>query len=293
MPFAPSRRAFGCAGTHRGTGRLGGPRSGPGGNVFDQPSQGRGWQAAGAVTSDERLAAQTGKADRAAFEQLWDRHYRGVLAFCRQILGRREDAEDAVQQTFLSAYRALGRGATPRRFRPWLYAIARNQCLALRDERAKEVLGDVEVEAPDTLPAIVERRQEIRQLLCDMQRLPQDQRAALALSTLRPLKHEDIAQVLGCSRNEVKALVFQARASLGASRRGRETPCVAVRAELARSPRAALRRTTIRRHVRDCASCGAFRDELRRRREIGALILMLPASVDLKERAMELVFGAA
>src|SRR4051794_17902161 len=171
--------------------------------MLDQPSHGRGWQAAGAVTSDERLAARTGKADRAAFEQLWERHHRGLLAFCRQMLGRREDAEDAVQQTFLSAYRALGRGATPERFRAWLYAAARNECLAVRAARAGETLTEIDIEDSEALPALAERRQEVREMLIDMQLLPEQQRAAIALSTLRPLKHADIAHVLGCSCNEV------------------------------------------------------------------------------------------
>jgi RNA polymerase sigma factor (sigma-70 family) len=257
--------------------------------MLDQPSHGRGWLAA----SDERLAALAGRADREAFEQLWKRHHRGLLAFCRQMLGRREDAEDAVQQTFLSAYRALGRGAAPLRFRPWLYAAARNQCLELRKARAGEMLADVVVVETEALPALVERRQEIRELLVDMQQLPEEQRAALALSTLRPLKHDEIAHVLGCSRNEVKALVFRARASLADSRRGRETPCTEIREELARSPRTALRRTVVRRHLRHCDACGAFRAELRRQRDVGALILLLPPTADLKDRAMELVFGAA
>jgi RNA polymerase sigma factor (sigma-70 family) len=260
--------------------------------VLDQPFLGRGWEAAGTATSDERLAALAGD-DRAAFEQLWERHHRGVLAFCRQMLARREDAEDALQQTFLSAYGALDRGATPRRFRAGLYAAARNQCLALREARAEEMLADVEVEGSEALPVVVERREEIRAMLADMGGLPEAQRAALALSALRPMKHEEIGRVLGCSRDEVKALVFQARAALASSRRGRETPCAEIRAQLTRSRRSALRRAVVRRHLVQCKACRAFREELRHQREIGALILMLPPSVGLKEKVMELVFGTA
>ena len=262
--------------------------------MLDQPFRGRGWQAARAATSDERLAALAA-ADRTAFEQLWERHHRGVLAFCRQMLGRREDAEDAVQQTFLAAYRALGRGTKPRHFRAWLYAAARNHCLAVREAGAEEMLADVEVDVEDSasLPAVVERREEIRQMLGDMRSLPEDQRAALALSTLRPMKHEDIARVLDCTRAEVKALVFQARASLASSRREREIPCAEIRRQLAASQRSALRRAVVRRHLRQCAACRAFRYELRHQREIGALILLLPPSADLKRHAMELVFGGA
>jgi RNA polymerase sigma factor (sigma-70 family) len=257
--------------------------------MLDQPSHGRGWLAA----SDERLASLAGRADRAAFEQLWERHHRGLLAFCRQMLGRREDAEDAVQQTFLAAYKALGRGAVPKRFRAWLYTAARNQCLAMRRARAGETLADVDIEEAQSLPALVERRQEIRDLLRDMQSLPEEQRTALALSTLRPLRHDDIARVLGCSRDEVKALVFRARTSLADSRLGRDTPCSEIREALVWAPKAAPHRTVVRRHLRHCDACGAFRANLRRQLEAGSLIPLLAPSAGLTDRAMELVFGSA
>jgi hypothetical protein len=80
---------------------------------------------------DERLVAQIrggdGPAARTAFEVLYDRHHRGVLAFCRHMLGSFEEAEDAVQHTFSSAYRALLRDDREIALRAWLYAIARNR----------------------------------------------------------------------------------------------------------------------------------------------------------------------
>ena len=58
--------------------------------------------------SDERLGELVARGDQAAFEVLFDRHHGGVLALSRQLLGSAEEAEDATQQTFLSAYKALG-----------------------------------------------------------------------------------------------------------------------------------------------------------------------------------------
>ena len=77
---------------------------------------------------DSRLAARVRAGDEAAFEVLYDRHHASLLAFCRHMLSSREDGEDALQQTFLRAHRALRAGRLPDAVRPWLFAIARNRC---------------------------------------------------------------------------------------------------------------------------------------------------------------------
>src|SRR3954454_16254319 len=73
--------------------------------------------------SDEALVDLVRRGDDAAFEVLYDRYHRGILAFCRHMLGSREESEDAVQQTFLSAYDAMRRSSRPLQARPWLYTI--------------------------------------------------------------------------------------------------------------------------------------------------------------------------
>ena len=80
---------------------------------------------------DERLATLVAAGDSAAFETLYDRHHAALLAFCRHMLGSREDGEDALQQAFVRAHRSLAAGRTPDAVRPWLYAIARNRCLSM------------------------------------------------------------------------------------------------------------------------------------------------------------------
>src|SRR5262245_51928638 len=89
----------------------------------------------GAV-GDDRLVARVRAGDDAAFEAIYDRYYRGLLSFCRHMLGSRHEAEDALQHSFASAYRALRGGSSAIELRPWLYTIARNRCLsALRSQR--------------------------------------------------------------------------------------------------------------------------------------------------------------
>src|SRR2546423_11328619 len=86
---------------------------------------------------------------------LYDRHYGRVLSYCQWRLGRREDAEDAAQTTFLNAHRALGRGTTPRSEGSWLLAIAHNVCLARwRAERSRpaEVAQEPETMAAFAAP---------------------------------------------------------------------------------------------------------------------------------------------
>ena len=95
---------------------------------------------------DSRLAARVHRGDAAAFEVLYDRHHRALLSFCRHMLGNAEDGEDALQQTFLRAHKALVAGQLPDAVRPWLFAIARNRCktmLAARREACVPV-DDVE-----------------------------------------------------------------------------------------------------------------------------------------------------
>ena len=90
--------------------------------------------------SDEQLVARLRAGDDAAFEAIYDRYARGVLAFCVHALGSREAAEDVLQLTFVSAFRALRGGERDISLRPWLYTIARNRCVSeLRARRDLDI----------------------------------------------------------------------------------------------------------------------------------------------------------
>ena len=80
---------------------------------------------------DRRLAQLAAEGDERAFEVLYDRHHRALLGFCRHMLRSGDEAEDALQQTFLRAHRALVSHGPPTDLRPWLYTIARNHCRTL------------------------------------------------------------------------------------------------------------------------------------------------------------------
>src|SRR4051794_5383934 len=218
----------------------------------------------------------------AAIEALFDRHHRGVLGFCRHMLGSAEEAEDAVQHTFLAAYRELVGTAKPIQLRPWLYTIARNRCLTALRTRSRQAVGELQEPPTEHLAAEVERRQDLRALLGDVSALPDEQRAALVLSELGDMPHEEIAAVLGCRREKVKALVFQARTSLIASRSAREASCADIRELLANLTGGSLRRNEVRRHVAECAGCREFRHQIRRQRRDLAVVLPVAPTVGLK-----------
>jgi RNA polymerase sigma factor (sigma-70 family) len=242
--------------------------------------------------SDERLVAYVRDGSEAAFEVLFDRYYRGLVGFCLHMLGSVEEAEDAVQHTFLAAFSRIVNTDRRVELRPWLYTVARNRCLTLLHARRERPGIPLTEPATEHLFAEVQRREEVRDLLGDLARLPEDQRAALLLAEAGAMPHTEIAAVLGCPQTKVKALVFQARSSLSATRTARATPCKEIREQIATLPGRALRRRTIRRHLPDCAGCREFRDEVLRQRRALAVALPLAWSLALKEAVMAALFGA-
>jgi RNA polymerase sigma factor (sigma-70 family) len=232
--------------------------------------------------SDGALVAGVRGGDDAAFEALYDRYHRNLLAFCRHMLGSREEAEDALQQSFMAAYRALRGGDAVVGLKPWLYTIARNRCLSVLRARRDEVALDDRAATTEGLAAEVDRRADLRMLVRDVQRLAPDQRAALVLFELGDHSHEEIATVLGVRREKVKALVFQAREALMGWRAARETPCAQVREQLATLSGSALRRATIRRHVEQCPACAGYEAEVGRQRAALAIALPVVPAAGLK-----------
>ena len=228
---------------------------------------------------DARLATLVAQGDAAAFEALYDRHHAPLLAFCRHMLGNREDAEDALQQAFLRAHRALCAGSVPDALRPWLYAIARNRCRTLLAARRDLAVPTDELEPSfDGLSDDVRRRSELRELVSDIGRLPEDQRGALVLAELGDLSHPEIAAVIGCPPGKIKALVFQARSTLIAEREARCTPCEEIRGELEVAKGGGLRRGLLRRHLSHCQPCRAYRLAVSRRGGLASILPVAPTA---------------
>jgi RNA polymerase sigma factor (sigma-70 family) len=164
--------------------------------------------------SDERLVELARDGSEAAFAAIVERYRRAMLRGCRRVLPESR-AEDAVQQSFISAWRALERGDAVADLHAWLMRIARNTALnALRvsgydyDELRDSLRGS---EAPQSE---LERRDVVRQTLAGLAALPERQRDALMRSALEGASHAEIAQALGLSEGATRQLVMRARATM-------------------------------------------------------------------------------
>src|SRR4051794_5336161 len=245
--------------------------------------------------TDKRLVDLVRQGDAAAFEVLYDRYHLRILSFCRHMLGSQPDGEDATQHAFVALHRHITADARPVDVKPWLFQVARNRCLSLIRSRREHADVDDPVIQPATegLADSVQRRSDLRDLLGDLQQLPEEQRAALLLSSLGDLSGDEIADVVGCRPQKVKALVFQARTSLMNEREARDTDCQVVREQLATLTGGALLRGALRKHVRQCDGCRAFRDHTRKQREAMALLLPVIPTLGLKAATMSAAVGGA
>jgi RNA polymerase sigma-70 factor (ECF subfamily) len=150
---------------------------------------------------------------------LFDQHASMVLGLCRLLLRDHHEAEDAAQQTFVSAYRSMLRGSDPRDPAPWLAAIARNECRArIRKRMRAPIAIDGEIEAqladPEDLVEVADRRAELAEITTAMADLPTRQREAVALRDFLGLSYEEVASTLSVSVPVVESLLFRARRRL-------------------------------------------------------------------------------
>jgi RNA polymerase sigma-70 factor, ECF subfamily len=156
--------------------------------------------------ADWLAAAQRG--EPWALERLYHRHQSQVYSLCLRLLQRPDDAEDAVQATFVRAFRALPRFRGQSSPRTWLYRIATNEALSmLRRRRDTPTLVEERVAAPDGAAGVVERL-AVRAALA---RLTPEHRAILVLRLWEELSYEEIATVLSLSLPAVKMRLCRAR----------------------------------------------------------------------------------
>jgi RNA polymerase sigma factor (sigma-70 family) len=246
------------------------------------------------LASDERLVTlvrRGGRAGATAFEVLYERHVRGLLSFCVYMLGSRDDAEDAVQAAFAAAHRSLLSNGREVTVRPWLFAIARNECIDILRKRRPTVELNGEPATTGDPVRTFQLREEVRGLFEDVRRLPERQRAALVLAEVDGLTQAQIGGILGVRSEQVKAYVYQARTNLISDRGAREADCAEIREQLATSRGPALRRTRIRRHTRSCEGCRAYAESVRhQQRELTALVPVMP-TIELKYRVLEQLVG--
>jgi RNA polymerase sigma factor (sigma-70 family) len=238
------------------------------------------------LQGDAKLIAMARSGNPGAFETIVDRYQGRLLGFCRQMLGSTEDAEDVLQEVFVNAYRAMLADEREINLRPWLYRIARNRSL----NHLRKPTADAQ-ESMDMVPAVeasstaerVHNREEFRQLLCDVKKLPETQRSALLLREMDALSYEEIAAAMDTTVPSVKSLLVRARISLAEASQARLLTCGEVRIELSEAAEG-LRKVSgpVRRHVRECDECADFRSQVRSNEKALAALFPAGALVALK-----------
>jgi RNA polymerase sigma factor (sigma-70 family) len=174
------------------------------------------------TSADDELVARFRTGDDGPFDEI-HRRYRGpLIAFARRMLrGTGHDADDIVQDAFLRAYRGLRVTDRPMALRPWLYMIVRNRALdELRGPQRSAGFDEefaLNAVATSDAASCAEERDEMRQIVAEIARLPERQRMALVLREFDGCSHVETARRLQTTVPATKSLIIRARSNLSAA----------------------------------------------------------------------------
>jgi RNA polymerase sigma factor (sigma-70 family) len=155
-----------------------------------------------------------------AIEVLHEEFAQRLFAYAMSMLRNREDAEDAVQTTFMNAYNSLSDGRAPRQEASWLFRIARNVCLnRIRTHTRKPAgsLDGIDVASSRGVEDQLDQHLHAVALRAALERLPEQQRKAIVLRELQGATYAEIADALDTTQGAVESLIFRARRQLATS----------------------------------------------------------------------------
>ena len=224
-------------------------------------------------------ALNGGVREDGAFEELYGSYALNVYRYVFAVLGQQADAEDATQQTFLNAYRALRRGERPEQPERWLITIAHNTCRE-RYRHAQRRPREVSLDEAMTIAGFEDdsptTAEELKQALLV---LPETQRSALVMRELEGRSYAETAAALRISNTALGTLLFRARESL---REQLEEPLSCSDAARAISMQLdgtlpSKERRLLRAHLRTCEACGSLARSRRARKRPFRGLLSLPS----------------
>ena len=168
------------------------------------------------VQADAALIARVGSGDSAACRSLMEAHLGRVHSFAWRMLGDPGEAEDVVQEVFLRLWRQAGEWRAEARVGTWLHRVAHNLCIdRLRIRRGN--IGEEPPDLPDPAPgpaAEQQRAQVARRVEAALARLPERQRAAIALVHYQELGNIEAADIMGISVEAMESLLSRGRRGL-------------------------------------------------------------------------------
>lgn len=177
------------------------------------------------MLSDENLSQQVLSGDTAAFEELMNRYKRSIFTIAYRMMGNYHEAEDICQEVFITVFNKMYQFDSNKKFAPWINRIAVNTCISTLRKRNKVVslsfdetyipgndqeLNDL-YEDPHLIIEQQELKAEIEEALLE---LPESYRVVLILRYQLDLKNQEIAEVIGASRENVDVKIHRARKAL-------------------------------------------------------------------------------
>ena len=151
------------------------------------------------------------------FSDLYRAHLRDVYSYAYYRIGNHHDAEDLTEQTFLQAYRHFERAQREshgRPLRPWLIRIAHNLAANYYRDRSRRPTTQLEdasvISAPLDTEDLVESREEVKEVLSGVSKLPEDRREALIMRFALGMDNREIARAMGRSEGATKVLLHRA-----------------------------------------------------------------------------------
>ena len=151
------------------------------------------------------------------FSELYRAHLRDVYSYSYYRVGNHHDAEDLTEQTFLQAYRHFERAqreSDGRPLRPWLIRIAHNLAANYYLDRSRKPQTNLEdaaiLSAPIATEQVVEEREEVKEVLEGVSKLPDDRREALIMRFALGMDNREIARAMGRSEGATKVLIHRA-----------------------------------------------------------------------------------
>lgn len=164
------------------------------------------------MEGEEQIIRRAKHGDLRAFHELIEAHGQYAYRVAYGLLGSAADAEDAVQETFLAAFKSIGRFESRSSFRTWLIGILSRQASLVRRKRPRmRVVRDDDEERTSRESTASDAQMDIAEML---QQLPDEQRQVLVLRELQHLSYDEIATALGIPKGTVESRLYRARAQL-------------------------------------------------------------------------------
>lgn len=172
---------------------------------------------------DEELMGLVQADDQKAYEALYKRHRRPVMSYIGNMIHDKSVVEEVSQEAFFKLYRHRSQYEVGRKFRPWLWTIARNTTLDYLRKKRDLLLEDISSgeDERDAVSLIEDESTNIEEALMRkadqervhdiLNRLPDSQKEILSLASLSEMSYEEISEITGKSLSSVKSVLFRAR----------------------------------------------------------------------------------